>query len=811
MWRVIGIDFGTSTTYMNVKRYNGDRPDGDTFSYMPVVFNYGESSGYVATIVRENSDGSFDFGEKATELLEGARIHTEIKMRLESPDEEQRREARRITKAFFRFLHETYVQQAGNLGGAGDEEETVVSYPVKWQKETAQFMLEAAREAGFQHVSGMDEAEAAVAAVVSQSGDGRGVIYGDKPGYLLLIDMGAGTTDLVVCWYHRGEKGFETEMVANWPQDTREPTFGGREIDAMLEKYVEKYLAKSLNPALAPQAHVIASAPGQAKMWKERNVSVTLGAGKEVNTCAYIGTYRTMGMLNGEFPVFGREKFEAYLEGGLKEYVRLVKGCLDEAARRDEMFASEGLDLVILTGGHSAWYFAREILTGAMEGWLDHPALAAVRENPYRVVSLPNPQSTVALGLVYSRLLVGMAQQKPEIRPNAHEKAEGQPEREDLPEVFEDSHLQKESAKISNNEQEPENKTNIEEILCPVCHKKNKAGGNFCGHCGALLKENHPEKESDTAARPYSDAYYRQKAEEYLKSKSYEFPENMKKYSKKVLKIPDSETIFYHASGGGDGEFYECALSTTGVYFKKGLIGKTKHLSWTEFANIRWTHSLLDSFKFDPASVISSGFSGKMLEDIHACLQEELAQVQKVQTAAEPGAPDPSVDSEKADSSEQSYKPIDRSKCPNCGTKIPEGAKKCSICGCKARILPAIPFKLGFMSLFNGEAKIGVSKATGTLTVYDDRLEFKRLIGNAATVLTPYTLVYSAVRANMQPRDVYWMRDISKVKVSKNLLGVPSIILTMRAGEVYTFLAGLNTQAAREMLEDAVELIMQRL
>ena len=159
---------------------------------------------------------------------------------------------------------------------------------------------------------------------------------------------------------------------------------------------------------------VIASAPGQAKMWKERNVSVALGAGKEVNTCVYIGTYRTMGMLNGEFPSFGREKFEAYLEGGLEEYVRLVKGCLDEAARRDAAFASSGLDLVILTGGHSAWYFAREILTGAMEGWLEHPTLSKVRENPYRVVGLPNPQSTVALGLVYSRLPLRFEKQKTE-------------------------------------------------------------------------------------------------------------------------------------------------------------------------------------------------------------------------------------------------------------------------------------------------------------------------------------------------------------------------------------------------------------
>ena len=42
-------------------------------------------------------------------------------------------------------------------------------------------------------------------------------------------------------------------------------------------------------------------------------------------------------------------------------------------------------------------------------------------------------------------------------------------------------------------------------------------------------------------------------------------------------------------------------------------------------------------------------------------------------------------------------------------------------------------------------------------------------------------------------------------------LKVPSIILTMRPGEVYTFMAGLNTQVAREAVEDAVELIAQRL
>ena len=402
MQRVIGIDFGTSTTYMSVKRYNGSQPDGDKFSYMPVMFNYGESSGYVASIVRENADGSFDFGEKAAEQLEGAKIYTEIKMLLESADEEKRQTARRITGEFFKFLYETYTQQATNLGGADDTEETVISYPVKWQKETADFMLDAARAAGFQNVRGMDEATAAVSTVLCHD-TGKGLLYADKPGYLMLIDMGAGTTDLVVCKYAaRTGGGIDVELVTSWPQSADEPTFGGREIDAALEGYVEDYLTKSLNPALAPMAHNFATIPGQAKKWKELNVSVNLAANKPVTVCGYISAYGPM--LSGRFPAFDRKGFEELIRSGLKDYTHLVNDCLAKTAELDSGFAAAGLDLVILTGGHSAWYFAREIVDGTMVGYLDSEALKAVREDKKRVVSLPNPQTTVSLGLVYSKL-----------------------------------------------------------------------------------------------------------------------------------------------------------------------------------------------------------------------------------------------------------------------------------------------------------------------------------------------------------------------------------------------------------------------
>lgn len=417
MERVIGIDFGTSTTYMNVKRYNGTKPLEDAFTYMPVMFNYGESSGYVSTIVRENADGTFDFGEKASEQMEGAKIYTEMKMQLEAPDEAKRNEARRIVKAFFKYLYNTYSQQAANLGSADDKEETVISYPVKWQEETQEFMLEAAREAGFQNVRGMDEATAAVSTVLCHNA-GKELIEADKPGCLLLVDMGAGTTDLVVCRYQVDMNGnLNVELVNNWPRDASEPCFGGRDVDRVLEGYVEAYLTKALNPALAASANVIATTPGQAKMWKERNVSVNLADNKPVTTCGYLSAYKAMGMLSSDFPAFGRKDFQEFSREQLLDYVSLIEGCLTDTARKNPDFEEAGVDLVILTGGHSSWYFAREIIDGSMEGYTDHPALASVRQHKDHIINLSNPQTTVSLGLVYSKLPFNLKRSEPSNDP----------------------------------------------------------------------------------------------------------------------------------------------------------------------------------------------------------------------------------------------------------------------------------------------------------------------------------------------------------------------------------------------------------
>lgn len=796
MQRIIGIDFGTSTTYMNIKRYNGSQPAEDRFSYIPVVFNYGGSSGMVASIVRQNADGSFDFGEKAEETLQGASIYKEIKMLLESPDEAQRAQARRITEAFFQFLHETYAQQAANLGSKDDEEETIVSYPVKWQPETVDFMLSAARKAGFQNVRGMDEATAAVLALLCQNANSK-IIYAGKPGYLMLVDMGAGTTDLVICKYQADAHGeIHVELVTSWPRTAGEPTFGGREIDGILEQYVEDYLSHALIPAMAPNAHVIATTPGQAKMWKEKNVSVNLCANKPVNTCAYLATYKTMGILTGEFPAFSRPEFEQIAQSGLRDYVRLLQGCLTDAAEKDPQFAESGLDLAILTGGHSAWYFAQEILDGTMEGYLEHPTLSVIRSQKYRVVRLPNPQTTVSLGLVYSRLPFQLSGAEAQAAEHTDEKA---PEPTD---------------EVTPPAPEPDDS---DPVRLP-------ANGEYVwdARLVPLLRQYMHEHASEISV------YLRNSGSTELRRR---------------LHIPaDAEVFLAHDDAMLQSGKAGFAVADTGLYCRQSFYHSTPCVTWQEFlnGNIRFlSPTACFTFCLDTAGRtchfdmsmatgaggVDHGQAQHRIKDFFERLQTFLRQkAARLQQTGSPGAFSERTQTssslggtsvhttalkqqEKSPQKVVTDAPYDPSKCPKCGANIPAGAKKCPVCGRSKLPELTTPFKMNLVAWYKGETQFGIAKATGSLTISEGRIEYRKNLGNAAEMVIPYWNVYKAIKANTEPREVFWIRDIASVKESVYGLGVPAIVLTMRDGATHTFAAATASQGNKDNVRCAVALI----
>lgn len=236
--RLVGIDFGTSTSAVRVKRYLDGVPVGDSISTANVTFD--GSYPLVPTVIQYTPKGPY-YGHAALVRKKDQQVFRCFKMDLENSDAAKREQAKRLTQEFFSFLYAEYAAQSegGHLGEFGDEEKTLISYPVKWTEESKQFMLETARQAGFKHVQGMDEAQAAISAVTVQNEETlitKGLFSPGRPVNILLIDMGAGTTDLVLCRYTPGEN-YENQILSAWPK-TGSVLFGGREMDDILRQYV---------------------------------------------------------------------------------------------------------------------------------------------------------------------------------------------------------------------------------------------------------------------------------------------------------------------------------------------------------------------------------------------------------------------------------------------------------------------------------------------------------------------------------------------------------------------------------------------
>ncbi len=389
--RRIGIDFGTSTTVIRVRRYE----DGKALGDLNAVKFDGEDT--IPTLIAEllNGNGCY-FGKRAENMRHQSRqnrviLHSNLKLKLESPDPAEREAAKRLTAEFLKHLGDAYTHQSSFLGSPDDEEKTFISYPVKWGEETRAFMVKAAKDAGFPNVEGLDEAQACIRAVTeycAKNLEKSGVFRSGAPCTILLIDMGAGTTDLVLCRYTPGTG--ETVTLSTWPKDG-EMLFGGCEVDELLAAYIRGSF---------PEAASVQKLPGgKFKAWKDELVSPMLAKGETVDHFDALDSIAEIMADIGEnfdpsFDPINRTKFEEITAAYLSGFPKLVNEALADAGLR-----GESVDLVILTGGHSQWYFVREMLLGRKPQF-GEIRLDKIQADPARVVSLGLPQETVAQGLV---------------------------------------------------------------------------------------------------------------------------------------------------------------------------------------------------------------------------------------------------------------------------------------------------------------------------------------------------------------------------------------------------------------------------
>ncbi len=390
--RIIGIDFGTSTSVVKVKTYDDGKPIGPREMSDYVRFNNKAS---LPTLVYQTEDGYYLVGDEAKSAAVRGTLYQNFKLGLIEEDPDVRKQAVYHTGIFLKHLGDAYNDQKSYFP-ACDIETTYVSYPVKWSRELVQTMIDLAREAGFKNVKGLDEPTAAIQTVLVQESS-KLQLNENNCADLLMIDMGAGTTDLVLCRYSPYEDQTVT-LLNMWPKVGHGGLFGGREVDEKLCDYVKGYLMQC---GLPNTNNFKRDYLNECKAWKEANVSPTFkDKGGIVRYCGFINALLTMLNVDAEFPPLSRDTFETMLYDNICQFVRMINDCLLDAG-----YDGTNLDYVILTGGHCQWYFTNEILDGSLQkfGRLSLPKLQAEKE---RIIKLSLPQETVALGLVYQGIVI---------------------------------------------------------------------------------------------------------------------------------------------------------------------------------------------------------------------------------------------------------------------------------------------------------------------------------------------------------------------------------------------------------------------
>ena len=164
--------------------------------------------------------------------------------------------------------------------------------------------------------------------------------------------MGAGTTDIAVFEYDMSNPT-NFSHICSWPK-TNGVTFGGGEIDGILCDFYKRKLGKEITSMIGKGNSALGEMllRSQVKKYKE-DVLSKLEEGEETTYLPGSLDY----MPNAEDAYLDRALFEDLLKEYLSKFPKLVNGALKEA----EM-TSEQVDMVLLTGGHSQWYFVKKML-----------------------------------------------------------------------------------------------------------------------------------------------------------------------------------------------------------------------------------------------------------------------------------------------------------------------------------------------------------------------------------------------------------------------------------------------------------------
>jgi len=150
--------------------------------------------------------------------------------------------------------------------------------------------------------------------------------------------------------------------------------------------------------------------------------------------------------------------------------------------------------------------------------------------------------------------------------------------------------------------------------------------------------------------------------------------------------------------------------------------------------------------------------------------------------------------------------------CTNCGKKISGGAKFCGNCGTPVLVVEPLDLavsqvtsvhqvgkllsELKNVSKYKGTPVAGYSTASGILSVYDNRIEFKKKMGNALSArLGVIGLAAAEGLAQSMPVEVFDLTQISALRVGKYMGIYNTLVITGKNGEIWSFCPVLPNSA----------------